>query len=63
MRGQLEQTPDVYSFAANQVKIHSRAKKLTLAIDGELVQVKPPLTIAVERSALNVVVPYATTSV
>lgn len=63
MRGQLEQTPDVYSFAADEVKIHSRAKTLSLAIDGELVQVKPPLTISVERSALNVVVPYASTSV
>lgn len=63
IRGQLERTADVHSFAADQVIIHSRAKKLSLAIDGELVKVKPPLKIWVDHAALKVVVPHVTASV
>ncbi len=36
IRGNLEHTPDVYSFAADEVKIHANRKKLTVAVDGEL---------------------------
>lgn len=63
IRGQLERTPEIYSFAADQVVIHSKAKKLSLAIDGELVQVNPPLKIWVDHAALKVVVPDVTASV
>lgn len=63
MRGKLEQTPDVYSFAAQQVKIYSRAKRLTLAIDGEIVEVESPLRISVDQHALKIMVPHAVTSV
>lgn len=63
MRGKLEQTPDVYSFAAQQVKIYSRAKCLTLAIDGEIVEVTTPLNISVDQHALKIMVPHAVTSV
>jgi diacylglycerol kinase family enzyme len=62
MRGQLEHTPHVHSFAADRVVIHSKAKKLTLAIDGEIVKAKPPLNIWVDQAALNMVVPHVTTS-
>lgn len=63
MRGKLEQTPDVYSFAAQQVKIYSRANRLTLAIDGEIVEVTTPLNISVDQHALKIMVPHAVTSV
>lgn len=63
IRGQVEAAPEVHSFTADQVVIHSKAKKLSLAIDGELVKVKPPLKIWVDRAALKVVVPNVITSV
>jgi YegS/Rv2252/BmrU family lipid kinase len=63
IRGNLDHAPDVYSFSADNVQIHSRAKKLTLALDGEIVEMQPPLHISVRKHALKIMVPYDSTSV
>ncbi len=63
IRGKLEKTPDVYSFSADQVKISSKKKQLTVAIDGEIFEIDTPLNISVAKSALKIMVPHATTSV
>ncbi|MDV2468511.1 diacylglycerol kinase family protein [Acinetobacter chinensis] len=57
IRGKIDKAPDVYSFSADQVRIDSKSKKLTVAIDGELVEMKPPLKISVLKNALEVMVP------
>ena len=57
IRGAIDHASNVYSFAADQVKIHSKSKKITLAIDGELFQVQPPLNISVAKNALKMMVP------
>jgi len=63
MRGNLEKTPDVYSFAADAVTIDTTRKKLTVALDGEIVEMQPPLHIAVRKNALNIMVPHVTTPI
>lgn len=63
IRGELEQAPDVYSFAADDVKVFSRREKLTVALDGEIVEMRPPLHITVQKNAVNIMVPYVVTSV
>ncbi|MCJ8162789.1 diacylglycerol/lipid kinase family protein [Acinetobacter zhairhuonensis] len=63
IRGQLEKAPDVYSFSADEVKVYSRRDKLTVAIDGEIVEMRPPLRISVQKNAVNMMVPYAAASV
>lgn len=63
MRGNIEKAPDVYSFAAEQVTIHTKRNKITVAIDGEIVEMKPPLQISVKKNALNIRVPHDPASV
>ncbi|OTG62502.1 diacylglycerol kinase [Acinetobacter sp. ANC 3903] len=63
IRGNLDHAPDVYSFSADHVQIHSKAKKLTLALDGEIVEMQPPLHISVRKHALKIMVPHDFTSV
>lgn len=63
IRGQLEQASDVYSFSANQVEVHSTQPSLTVAIDGEIVEMSTPLKIHVEKNALKIMVPHVTTSI
>lgn len=61
IRGQLDQAADVYSFSGQQVKVYSQKSKLTVAIDGEIVQVETPLRCYVEKNALSVMVPHDST--
>ena len=63
IRGNLDHAPEVYSFSADKVQIHSKAKKLTLALDGEIVEMQPPLHISVRKHALKIMVPYDSTSI
>lgn len=63
IRGELEKAPDVYSFAADDVKVFSRREKLTVALDGEIVEMRPPLHITVQKNAVKMVVPYVAPSV
>lgn len=63
IRGELEQAPDVYSFAADDVKVLSRREKLTVALDGEIVEMRPPLHITVQKNAVNIMVPYVAASI
>ncbi|WP_180174941.1 diacylglycerol kinase family protein [Acinetobacter sp. YH01022] len=63
IRGNVDHAPDVYSFSADKVQIHSKAKKLTLALDGEIVEMQPPLHISVRKHALKIMVPYDSTSI
>lgn len=63
IRGNLDHAPDVYSFSADKVQIHSKAKKLTLALDGEIVEMQPPLHISVRKHALKIMVAYDSTSI
>lgn len=62
IRGKIDEASDVYSFAADQVRIESRRNKLMIAIDGETVEMTPPLNISVLKNALNVMVPHDSTS-
>ncbi len=62
IRGKLEQAADVYSFSANQVTVYSKKATLTVAIDGEIKEMRTPLKIHVEKNALNIMVPYDSTS-
>lgn len=57
IKGNLDQASDVYSFAADEVIFHSKRNKLTVAVDGEIVTMTPPLKITVRKHALNVMVP------
>ncbi|MFP8816241.1 diacylglycerol/lipid kinase family protein [Acinetobacter johnsonii] len=57
IKGNLDRASDVYSFAADEVIVHSKSSKLTVAVDGEIVRVTPPLRITVRKNALNVMVP------
>lgn len=57
IKGNLEQASDVYSFAADEVIVHSKRKKLTVAVDGEIVNITPPLKITVRKHALTIMVP------
>ncbi|WP_179993585.1 diacylglycerol kinase family protein [Acinetobacter sp. YH1901136] len=63
IQGKLDQASDIYSFAADQVVIHSTQTQLTVAIDGEIVKMRPPLHISVQKNALNIKVPHAVASV
>ena len=63
IRGNIDNAPDVYSFAADQVTIHSKRTKMTVAVDGEIVTMQPPLNIAVQKNALNIRVPHDSASV
>lgn len=63
VKGNIEKAPDVYSFDADEVIIHASAKKLTVAVDGEIVKLRPPLHIRVKKNALKVKVPHASASV
>lgn len=57
IKGNLDQASDVYSFSADEVIVHSKRNKLTVAVDGEIVTVTPPLKIRVRKNALKVMVP------
>ncbi|MGE8683432.1 MAG: diacylglycerol/lipid kinase family protein [Acinetobacter sp.] len=63
IRGNIDNAPDVYSFAADQVTIHSKRTKMTVAVDGEIVTMQPPLNISVQKNALNIRVPNDSASV
>lgn len=63
IQGKAEQANDMYSFAAEQVVIHSKRQQLTVALDGEIVKMRPPLRISVLKNALKIKVPYAAASV
>ena len=57
IKGNLDQASDVYSFAADEVIVHSKRNKLIVAVDGEIVTMTPPLKITVRKHALNIMVP------
>ena len=57
IKGNLDQASDVYSFAADEVIVHSKRNKLAVAVDGEIVTMTPPLKITVRKHALNIMVP------
>ncbi len=62
IRGQLEKASDVYSFSADQVRVYSKKATLTVAIDGEIVEMNTPLNIHVKKNTLNIMVPYVASS-
>lgn len=63
IRGQLEEAADVYSFSGEKVTVYSKKAKLTVAIDGEIIEIATPLKFNVDKNALNIMVPYDSTSV
>ena len=63
IKGNLDKAPDVYSFSGDEVKVHSKRKKLTVALDGEIVEMQPPLKISVRKNALKILVPHDSASV
>lgn len=63
-RGSVEHADGVSLFSAEHIEIRSvQDKPLYLAIDGELVEEQSPLQISVDKHALHIMVPYATSSV
>lgn len=63
IQGKIDQTRDVYSFCAEEIRVDCKKSKLTVAVDGELVQMQPPLKFSVKKSALKVMVPNVVTPV
>ena len=63
IKGSLDKAPDVYSFSGDEVEVHSKRKKLTVALDGEIVEMQPPLKISVRKNALKILVPHDSASV
>jgi diacylglycerol kinase family enzyme len=63
VRGKIEQAKDVYSFSAKTLTIESQAKLLTVALDGEIFKMPPPLNFYVAQHALKIMVPHDFTSV
>lgn len=63
IRGKLEQAADVYSFSGHHVWVKSKTKNLTVAIDGEIVEMETPLKFHIEKNALKIMVPYDPSSV
>ena len=63
IRGNLEKAADVYSFSGERVVVYSKKSTLTVAIDGELMEVKTPLNFSVAKNALNIMVPYDSASI
>lgn len=63
IQGKIDQASDVYSFCAEQIQVDCKKPKLTVALDGELVEMQTPLKFSVEKSALKVMVPHAAPSV
>ncbi|MFZ3193344.1 MAG: diacylglycerol kinase family protein [Moraxellaceae bacterium] len=61
--GRFEQAPAVQCYCAEQIRIDAGGSQMKLAIDGEIVTVKPPLQFQVAQNALNVMVPHAAASV
>ena len=63
IRGQLEKATEVHSFSGDRVTVKSKKKTLTVAIDGEIVEMNTPLNFYVEKNALNIMVPHDSASV
>lgn len=63
IRGKLESAADVYSFSGESVKVYSKKPKLTVAIDGEIIELQTPLNFHVEKNALKIMVPHDSASV
>ena len=61
--GRFEQAPAVQCYCADQIQIDTGRPQVKLAIDGEIVSIKPPLQLSVAKHALKIMVPHATTSV
>lgn len=56
-RGTFEQAPEVTAYCADHVRIDTRAKKMKVAIDGEIVYLTTPLFFSVAQQALQVIAP------
>lgn len=63
IQGKIDQASDVYSFCAEHIQVDCKKNKLTVAVDGELIELQPPLKFAVKKSALKVMVPHVTTPI
>ena len=63
VQGEIDQASDVYSFCAEQIQVDCKKAKLTVAVDGELVDMQPPLKFSVKKSALKVMAPNVVTPI
>lgn len=61
IQGKIEQTPDVYTFCAENITVGCKKDKVTVAIDGELMVLETPLNFSVQKSSLKVMVPNVIT--
>ncbi|KXZ65237.1 diacylglycerol/lipid kinase family protein [Acinetobacter venetianus] len=61
IQGKIEQTPDVYTFCAENITVGCKKDKVTVAIDGELMELETPLNFSVQKSSLKVMVPNVIT--
>ena len=53
----LDQTEDFYMTQLAQLRVESRSRRLTVALDGEIIRLVPPLNYRVHPRALRVIVP------
>lgn len=63
IQGKIDQASDVYSFCAEHIQVDCKKPKLTVAVDGELMEMQTPLKFSVKKSALKVMVPNVITPV
>lgn len=61
IQGKIEQTPDVYTFCAENITVGCKKDKVTVAIDGEIMELETPLNFSVQKSSLKVMVPNVIT--
>ncbi len=57
VQGTLERAPEIYSFCGDQVIVTSKQQTLTVALDGEIAEMTPPLKFGIYRQALKIRVP------
>ena len=64
VQGKADDAEDMHSFCADLVVVECAKKsKLTVALDGEILEMATQLNFTVEREALKIMVPYVATSV
>ncbi|MBC7782089.1 MAG: hypothetical protein H7125_18490 [Proteobacteria bacterium] len=59
LMGKLEDASAVESFCARQVRVSSRRRRITVALDGELTVLEPPLELRLRDSGLQIMAPAA----
>jgi diacylglycerol kinase family enzyme len=57
LRGRIEETPKLHAFCAERLEIKPQRPSIDAVIDGEIVNLRAPLKVEIEKNALLVVRP------